>query len=540
MAASLGNENRTDAQIAKARTCLDRILASPCFVQSERQQRFLKFIVTESLAGRTDRLKGYTIALEVFDRDVSFDPGIDAIVRVEAARLRGKLREYYEREGRTDPVRFDLPKGAYLIRMEWRAPGTMPSPQEAPEARAHTVGQALSPRLQPIEDRPSLAVLPFANISSDSEQEYFADGITDGLIAELSRLPSLFVISRHSSFVYKGVSKRAEQIGAELGVRYLLEGSVQRAAGRVRVTAQLIDAASGAHLWAERYDRELEDVFAVQDAVTQRIVTVLQVRFAAAEQQRINHSGTVNVEAHACLLRGLERFWLFTPESTSEASVHVTRAVELDPGYAAAHTWLARVLMFRWSMIWDPNPQTLERAYDHIRLAVDLDPKAPHTQAVLCWVQLWRGQGEAAIAAGWRAVDLDPNSADAHLFLAYALAALGRGEEALHNIVKGMRLNPHPSATYHLALCLSYLALEEYELAIAACKRGIEVTDVFIANHYLLCLIYTLQGRDEEARVEREKLMELTGGRKPVTRLIWLDEDLRFRMRGLVRLAGLE
>jgi adenylate cyclase len=540
MAASLGNNNRTDAEIAKARICLDRILASPCFVQSERQQRFLKFIVAESLAGHTDRLKGYTIAVEVFDRDVSFDPGIDAIVRVEAARLRAKLREYYEREGRTDPVRFELPKGAYLIRMAWRPPEINPPPQEPPDARTQTAGHAVSAGLQPIEDRPSLAVLPFANISSNSEQEYFADGITDGLIAELSRLPGLFVISRHSSFVYKGVSKRAEEIGAELGIRYLLEGSVQRAAERVRITVQLIDAASGAHLWAERYDRELKDIFAVQDDVTQRVVNVLQVKFAAAEQERIGHGGTVNVEAHDCLLRGLERFWIFTPESNSEASAHLARAVELDPGYAAGHTWLARVLVFRWIMIWDPNPKTLDRAYDHIRLAVDLDPKAPHTQAVLCWVQLWRKQGEAAIAAGWRAVALDPNNADAHLFLAYALAALGRGEEALHNIVKGMRLNPHPSATYHLALCLSYLALEEYELAIAACKRGIEVTDVFIANHYLLCLIYTLHGREEDARIEREKLMELTGGRKPVTRHIWLDEDLRFRMDGLVRLAGLE
>jgi hypothetical protein len=130
MAESNRNEDRTVAQIAKARSCLDRILASPCFVQSERQQRFLKFIVSETLAGHTDRLKGYTIAIEVFDRDVNFDPGIDAIVRVEAARLRAKLREYYDREGRTDPVRFELPKGAYLIRMEWRAPETMPSRQQ--------------------------------------------------------------------------------------------------------------------------------------------------------------------------------------------------------------------------------------------------------------------------------------------------------------------------------------------------------------------------------------------------------------------------
>jgi adenylate cyclase len=540
MADSTGSENRPDAGSAMAWACLDRILASPCFVQSERQQRFLKFIVSETLAGRTDRLKGYTIALEVFDRDVSFDPAVDAIVRVEAARLRAKLREYYDREGRTDPVRFELPKGAYAIRMEWQAPETTPPLQAPRAAHAIKVEDAMSARPPPIEDRPSLAVLPFANMSSNPEQEYFADGITDGLIAELSRLPGLFVISRHSSFVYKGVSKRAEDIGAELGIRYLLEGSVQCVAERVRITVQLIDAASGAHLWAERYDREIKDIFALQDDVTQRVVNALQVKFAPAEQERIGHGGTINVEAHDCLLRGLERFWIFTPESTSDASVHVARAVALDPGYAAGHIWLARVLVFRWAMIWDPNPQALERAYSHIRVAVDLDPKAPHTQAVLCWVQLWRKQGEAAIAAGWRAVALDPNNADAHLFLAFVLAVSGRGEEALHNIVKGMRLNPHPGAVYHLALCFSYIALEEYELAISACKRGIEVTDVFIPNHYMLCLLHTLLGRYVEADAEREKLMALTGGRKPVVQSMWLDEDLRLRFDGLARLAGLE
>ena len=330
MAGSIGNENRAGAEIAKARTCLDRILASPCFAQSERQQRFLKFIVTETLAGHADRLKGYTIAVEVFDRDASFDPATDAIVRVEAARLRAKLREYYEREGRTDLVRFELPKGTYGIRMAWRSPETTLSPQASPRWRAKTFKDTASTRLQPIEDRPSLAVLPLVNMSSNPEQEYFADGITDGLITELSRLPGLFVISRHSSFVYKGISKRAAEIGAELGIRYLLEGSVQRAADRVRITVQLIDAASGTYLWAERYDRELKDIFAVQDDVTQRVVSVLQVKFAAAEQGRSGHGGTVNVEAHDCLLRGLERLWLFTAESSREASVQLARAVELD------------------------------------------------------------------------------------------------------------------------------------------------------------------------------------------------------------------
>jgi adenylate cyclase len=538
MTESFGNENRTGAEIATARNCLERIVASPCFVQSERQQRFLKFIVTETLAGHTNRLKGYTIALEVFDRDASFDPAIDAIVRVEATRLRAKLREYYDHEGRTDSVRFELPKGAYAIRMDWRAPKTALSLQEIPEAKA--VAGTVATRLRPIEDRPSLVVLPFANMSSDSEQEYFADGITDGLTTELSRLPGLFVISRHSSFVYKGVSKRAEEIGIELGIRYLLKGSVQRAAERVRITAQLIEAATGGQLWAERYDRELRDVFAVQDDVTQRIVNVLQVKLGTGGQRRGGQGGTVNVEAHDCLLRGLERFWKFTPESTAEANVQISRAVELDPGYGAGHAWLARVLVFRWIMMLEPNPETLERAYDHIRLAVDLDSKGPHTQAVLCWVQLWRKQGEAAIAAGWRAVDLDPNNADAYFFLSFALAVSDRGEEGLHNIVKAMRLTPHPSAFYQTALGLCYFVLEEYELAIAAYKRGVEVTAVSIPNHYWLCLIYTLLGRDEEARVERQRLMELTGGRKPLLQHIWLNDDLGFRMDGLARLAGIE
>lgn len=320
MLKSKETNDRAPAEITEARSCLARVLASSCFVHSDRQQRFLEFIVTETLAGRTDRLKGYTIAVQVFDRDASFDPAVDAIVRVEAARLRAKLREYYGGEGRADPVRFELPKGAYAIKVAWQAPAPSASLKVSPMVRAQLVPDGMTSRLRPIEDRPSLAVLPFINISNLPEQEYFADGITDGLITELSRLPGLFVISRHSSFVYKGVSKRAEEIGTELGIRYLLEGSVQRASERVRINVQLIDAASGTHLWAERYDRQLEDIFALQDDVTQRIVKVLQVKLAASEQDRIGHGSTLNLEAHDCLLRGLERFWIFTPDSTREAS----------------------------------------------------------------------------------------------------------------------------------------------------------------------------------------------------------------------------
>ncbi len=536
----------SEAERAKVQVCLDKVLSSPIFAHAERQQRFLRYVVTQTLTRNTERLKGYTIGVEVFDREPTFDPTIDAIVRVEAARLRAKLREYYDGGGRSDPMRFELPKGAYAVHIELqesRSSQTPPLKQEprgAPAAAAHEVAPGVTPFVHPIEDKPSIAVLPFANMSSDPEQEYFADGITDILITELSRLSGLFVISRHSSFVYKGLSKRAEEIAQELGVRYLLEGSVQRSGKQVRITAQLVDSKTCAHLWAEHYDRELKEIFAVQDDVTRRIVAVLQVKLAGDEAERFGHEGTVSIEAHDALLRGLERFWVYTQESVGEALALFAKAVELDPRYAFAHAWLARTLAFQWIFLWDARAETLERAFEHARMAVDLDPQMPFAYSVLGWVQLWRKQGEASIAAGWRAVALDPNNADAHLFLSMTLVAADRGEEALHCIEKGMRLNPHPSAFYQTALGLCYFVLEEYDKAIAAFKRGTELTDAFIPNHFWLYLTYTLLVREEGAHLEREKVLTLSAGRRPVIQDIWLDEDLRLRVRGLTQLAGLD
>ena len=535
----------SEAERTKVQVCLDKVLSSPVFAHAERQQRFLRYVVTQTLTRNTERLKGYTIGVEVFDREPTFDPTVDAIVRVEAARLRAKLREYYEGSGRSDLVRFELPKGAYAVHIELQESQSSQTPPQqeprgAPAAAARAVAPGVTPFVHPIEDKPSIAVLPFANMSSDPEQEYFADGITDILITELSRLSGLFVISRHSSFVYKGLSKRAEEIAQELGVRFLLEGSVQRSGRQVRITAQLVDSKTGAHLWAEHYDRELKEIFAVQDDVTRRIVAVLQVKLAGDEAERIGHEGTVSTEAHDALLRGLERFWVYTQESVEEARALFAKAIELDPRYAFAHVWLARTLAIQWIFLWDARAETLERAFEHARMAVDLDPQMPFAYSVLGWVQLWRKQEEASIAAGLRAVALDPNNADAHLFLSMTLAAAARAEEGLHYIEKGIRLNPHPSAFYQLSLGLCYFVLEEYDKAIAAFKRGTGLTDVFIPNHFWLCLTYTLLGREEDAGVERDKVLTLSGGRKPVVQEIGLDEDLDLRIRGLTQLAGLE
>ena len=534
----------TEQQISAARNCLEKLLASPVFVKSDRQCRFLSFLVTETLAHHTDRLKEYTIGIEVFDRPATFDPATEAIVRVEAGRLRSKLREYYEDEGRVDSIRFELPKGGYGINITTQ-PG-MAQESTSPARviqRIETITAAtenmFSAGLSPVEDKPSLAVLPFTNMSSDPEHGYFADGITEGLITELSRISALFVISRHSSFVYKGLSRHAEEIGKDLGVKYLLEGSVQRSGERVRISTQLVDAVSGAHIWAERYDRSLEDIFAVQDDVIQCVVAVLQVKLTGAEKIHHGSDRSMNIEAHDCLLRGLERFWVYTRESVEEACAQFSRTVELDPGYAAGHAWLVRALMFQWIMLWRPEPAVLERAYEHARMAVDLDEHLPYGHSVLCWVQLWRGQKEASIAAGWRAVALDPNNADAYLFLSVALSAAGRGEEALHNIEKGIRLNPHPSTFYQFALGQCYFVMGDYERAISAFAKGVQLKHEFLPNHLYLCLVYTLLDREEEARVEHDALLVLTEGHRQITQPIWLDEKLRRQDQLLRQRAGL-
>ena len=519
--------------------CVEKILLSAPFAQSGRLQRFLKFVVTETLAGHADRLKGYTIGVEVFDRDPSFDSAIDAIVRVEAARLRAKLREYYEQEGREDPVRIELPKGRYAVQVEVRRPGPMSAPATLVARESEVASPTVALHPLPVESKPSLAVLPFTNLSSDAEQGYFADGVTDSLITELSRLPDLFVISRHSSFIYRNMNKRVEEIGRELGVKYLVEGSVRRAGNKVRITTQLIDAVSGGHLWAERFDRELQDIFAVEDDVVRRILAVLQVKLTGSGKARPGHNGTRSLEAHDCLLRGLERLWLSTRNSAEQARTYFIRAVDLDATYAAAHAWLARALVFEWIMYWNPTAEGIEAAHEHARLAADLDPQLPQAQAILCWVQLWRRQADAALAAGSKAVTMDPNDADAHLFLAIALCASGRGKEALHYIEKGMRLNPHPSGFYHFALGQCYYVLEEYEQALAAFKQGVALRDVFYPNHYHLCLIYTLFGREAEAQAERDILLKLTDGRKPILRNIYLDEHVSNFTDELARRAGL-
>lgn len=495
------------AKTEAVQACLAKMLGTNVFAHAERQKRLLAYLVSQTLAGHGNRLKGYTIAIDVFDRNSDFDPAVEPIVRVETARLRAKLREYYADEGRLDPVRIEIPKGAYLIRI-CDSVDVLPG-------RADAAGK---------EQKPSLAVLPFTNMSDDPGQDYFVDGIVEDLTTDLSKLSGLVVISRHSAFAYKGTGRSVGDIARELGVRYLVEGSVRRVGHRVRIAAHLIDSASGAHLWADRYDRDLKNILAVQDEVARRIVESLQVKLVGIEADRLGHEGTSSLEAHDLLLRGRERLWHYSREVTAEAHAFFAKAVALDPDYAAAHAWLARTTVFQWVMYWT-GEDSLEVAYECANAAVSLDDNLPLGHAVLGWVQMWRKRSNEALSAGRHAVALDPNNADAQLFLSITLSALGRGRESLNYIRNAIRLNPHPSALYLMALGTSYYVLGQFDEAIEAHQRGVELQPRFAPNHQRLAITYLRLEREEEALAAWRTHLSLTNGRP--LRTIWIEETLR-------------
>jgi len=299
-----------------------------------------------------------------------------------------------------------------------------------------------------LPDKPSIAVLPFINMSGDPEQEYFSDGLTEDLITDLSKYSGMFVISRNSVFIYKGQVVKSEQVRNELGVRYMLEGSVRKAGNRVRITAQLIDTNTGGHLWAERYDRELKDIFTLQDEITQQIVSALGVKFVEIEQKRALRKDTADLNAFDCNLQGWWYFHRFTREDNEQARRMFEKAIELAPKFADAYAGLGFTYYEQWSRLWSQEPQTLERAFELAKKAISLNDSLSTAYTLLSHVYLWRKQHAQAIAEQERAIALNPNNADNYADLADVLVWAGRPEEALGLVEKAMRLNPHYPARY--------------------------------------------------------------------------------------------
>ena len=357
------------------------------------------------------------------------------------------------------------------------------------------------PSPSPTADKASIAVLPFANMSGDAEQEYFSDGITEDLITDLSKVSGLFVIARNSSFAYKGKSVKVQEIGRELGVRFVLEGSIRKARDRVRITAQLIDAGSGGHLWADRFDRDLTDIFATQDEVVEKIVGALAVKLTRGEERRLRRGGTRNVEAYEAWLRARELLARSTRDSVVQSRAMYRRAIEIDPNFAAPHAGLAFAVISDYANAWTPEPEkALEEAERWARRAIELDIQEPVGHVALGNVLLWQRHHDAALAALNRAVELDPNYAQGHGLTGMTLMYAGRAAEALESFATTMRLDPlYPNLVLHF-LAQAHFSLGEYEIAARHLLDRIAKNPDTDSSRMLLAACYGHLGREEDAR----------------------------------------
>jgi TolB-like protein/predicted Zn-dependent protease len=328
-----------------------------------------------------------------------------------------------------------------------------------------------APASLPLPDNPSIVVLPFVNMSGDPEQEYFSDGITEDLTSDLSRLSGLVVIARNSAFTYKGRAVKVQDVSRELGVRYVVEGSVRRDANQMRINAQLIDATTGGHLWSGRYDRELRGLFALQDEVRQQIVFALKVKLTPEEQERFRRFPTNNLEAYDFFLRGVQFVYRYTKEANTRARQLFEQALALDPQYAGAYAWLGFTYYFDWSYHWNDDPQNPERAWELAQRARALDDSLPDVHQLLSLSYLRKQQPEQALAAAERALALDPNYVDSYQVRAFVLMFVGRPEEAIGLDEKAVRLNPRDPASPLNDLGLAYLLAGRVEEAIATLKQ---------------------------------------------------------------------
>jgi adenylate cyclase len=353
---------------------------------------------------------------------------------------------------------------------------------------------------------PSIAVLPFTNMGGDPEQDYFADGLTEDLITELSRFQELRVIARNSVMTYKGKPVRVQEVGQDLGVRYVLEGSVRRAGARIRITAQLIEAATGHHLWAERFDRDIADIFDVQDEVTSRIVATLAGKLTESERRRARSGQTENLEAYECVLRGREFWERFTPEANREARRLYEKAIELDPDYARAYASLAWTYLVEHSERWaSPGEQPLERALEIARKGVTVNPASHSNRLALGQVCLTNGLHDEALDALETAINLNPNDADGYVFMGQALSWVGRSDEAIELIEKARRLNPAAPRWYASYLGMAYYLSRRYEEAVAALRRANPLGPM---AYRWLAACYAQQGRAEDAQAAAQEYLK--------------------------------
>jgi adenylate cyclase len=528
---------------------LERVLASPDFVASGRLKKFLRFVVEESLAGRGDRLHGYPIALEVLGRDASFDPQLDPVVRIEAAKLRRRLERYYLTVGQNDPIHIDIPKGGYVPTFEERqdqVSGPSPSLPAGQPAAAMALPPAsrtarprwqwlagavlagsllaalgwlgtgaLAPKLwsrasqdaaTALPGGPKIAVLPFLNLSGDPGQAYLADGVTEQIVTDLARFKALFVLSTESTAKYQDQSADPDHLHRELGVDYLLAGNVRREGDTIKLSTRLVDAQSGKIIWSENYGDKLipSNIFKIQENVSEQVSAIVASNYGLiaeaglAEAQRHPPESFV---AYDCVLRYYHYQKSLDQQEHARVRSCLEEAVELEPDYADAWAVLAQIYAQEHRFGYNPRPElydSYERSLAAAQRAVEIEPRNPTAQLMLANALFDRRNLAGFREAGERAIALNPNDPEVLAHYGIRLVFIGESERGVALVTKAIALNPEHPRWYLQPLIYYYYQTKDYERALVETQRQEFVEDIW----WLLfkAMILGQMGRSEEAQ----------------------------------------
>ena len=501
------------------RAQLARVLASRSFANAPSLRRFLEYVVERTIDGRGEELKEYSIGVDVFDRGDSFDPKTDTIVRVQARRLRSKLREYYESEGRDADIVIAIDKGRYAPDFTPREPASEPMGAAIGGARRSwfavaavvVIVSALSlawtrwRRLEPVPPFhfQSIAVLPLVDLSPDRKEDFAADAITEALITDLGKITSLRVISHTSMNRYKGTALSIPQIAKELDVDVVVEGTITRSGDRARVTANLIRVSPEMHLWAQSYERGLRDILAMQNDVAENIAREVQARSAVAAA--VAPAAPVNPEAYQEFLLGRHLFERFTRASEAAAIEHLNRAIAMDPDLALAYATLAEAYIpeVSWGVV--PPTETLAKAEAAARKALSLDDTLAEAHVGLGGVHVMRTEFAEAEREFKRAIAINPSNYIAQDWYGYLFEARGDFQHELAQMKLAKSLNP-VSELPHKSLATTYLFMRDYDRALEEAKTALEINPDFEAARVVVAEAYRGQGRYRESLAEFEKI----------------------------------
>ncbi len=416
-------------------------------------------------------------------------------------QVKGKLELKFTNLGERQVKNFDHPVRVYRIVLDEDEDGSEAGDMPLPSSGALE-----------LPDKPSIAVLPFSNLSGDPAQDYFADGITEDIITALSRVRWLFVIARNSTFAYKGTAPDVRRVSRDLGVQYVLEGSVRKGGDRIRITAQLIEATTGRHVWADRYDRDLGDVFALQDELTETLIAAIEPELNTAERERAIRKPPETLDAWSWFQRGLWHHYRFTKEDNAEAQILFRKAIELDPTFSRAMAALAHALYWDTLFGHTETPQeALAEAVQLARKAMSLDDKEPFAHFSMGRVHALKGELDLAIAELRQAIELNPSFAHAYYGLGFALILAGRPGDAIPQIDTAIRLNPHdPSIwTFMGGRSLALMLLERHEDALEWAIKSARQANTGWLSHAILAAVLGHLGRGDEAGRAAHDVLEL-------------------------------